>query len=166
MSVDDLQPASASEAAPVLPKILSPPLLVFHVNDNTDDQVLFQAACKEADVPFHWHVAESAERGISYLTSLLTLSQTQSVRWPDLIVLDMAMPGASGMSVLEFIRSTPRLSPLPVVILTGHASAELQEAASTLGANSFYHKPASFSELVELVSALYRIWSAARRPVI
>jgi len=110
--------------------VLRPPLLVFHINDNTDDQVLFQAACKQADVPFQWHVAESAERGVSYFNSLLNLSQTQTVRWPDLVVLDLVMPGASGLKVLEFIRATPRLRPLPVVVLTGHPSADLQAAAS------------------------------------
>lgn len=143
---------------------LPPPLLVFHVNDNTDDQVLFQAACQEANVPFQWHVAESAERGISYLQSLLALSRTQAVRWPDLVVLDVVMPGDSGLKVLEFIRSSPKLGPLPVVILTGHPSAAVQEASSKLGANAFYEKPGTFSELVQLVAAIYHIWSTARRP--
>ena len=87
--LDALKPLEAA-ALPLL-KNLRPPLLVFHVNDSTDDQVLFQAACKQANVPFQWHVAESAERGMSYFASLLTLSQTQSVRWPDLVVLDMAL---------------------------------------------------------------------------
>jgi CheY-like chemotaxis protein len=59
----------------------------------------------------------------AHLPGLLALSQTQSVRWPDLVVLDIVMPGASGLKVLEFIRATPKLSPLPVVILTGHPSA-------------------------------------------
>ena len=165
MSSEDVRSAEAlvSGCSPAaLP--LRPPLLVFHINDNTDDQVLFQAACKEADVPFQWHVAESAERGLSYLSSLLALSQTQSVRWPDLVVLDIVMPGASGLKVLEYIRANPRLSPLPVVILTGHASPAVQEAASKLGANSFYEKPHDFQHLVQLVAVLYRIWSSARRP--
>lgn len=138
--------------------------MVFHINDNTDDQVLFQAACQQADVPFQWHVAESAERGVSYLESLLTLSRTQAVRWPDLVVLDVVMPGESGLKVLEFIRATPKLGPLPVVILTGHPSVAVQQAAFKLGANAFYQKPTSFGELVQLVSALYHIWSSARRP--
>jgi len=139
-------------------------MLVFHINDSTDDQVLFQAACKEANVPFHWHVAESAERGISYLNSLVSLSKTQSVRWPDLVVLDIVMPGGSGLKVLEHIRNTPKLSALPVVILTGHTSPTFHEKASELGANSFYEKPSSFADLVQLVAALYRIWSSAKRP--
>ena len=113
-------------AAPLLP-VLRPSFLVFHINDSTDDQVLFQAACHQANVPFQWHVAESAERGVSYLTSLMTLSQTQSVRWPDLVVLDVVMPGGSGLKVLEFIRATPKLKPLPVIVLTGHPSDEMHE---------------------------------------
>jgi two-component system response regulator len=164
MSDQKLQAHDQSQTLIQVPMGLRQPLLVFHVNDNTDDQVLFQAACKQADVPFQWHVAESAERGISYLQSLLTLSQTQSVRWPDLVVLDVVMPGASGLTVLEHIRCTPRLGPLPVVILTGHPSAAVQEAAFKLGANSFYEKPSNFTELVNLVRALYQIWSTAQRP--
>jgi CheY-like chemotaxis protein len=164
MGTEGLTSTEPLQTTPTPAGIIPQPLLVFHVNDNTDDQVLFQAACKQANVPFHWHVAESAERGISYLNSLLALSRSQAVRWPDLIVLDIKMPGESGMDVLNFIRSTPRLSALPVVILTGHGSAQLQEEAAKLGANSFYSKPGTFAELVELVGALYRIWSAARRP--
>jgi CheY-like chemotaxis protein len=163
MAAKNLTVTTSLEAAPVIP-VLRPPLLVFHINDNTDDQVLFQAACKQADVPFQWHVAESAERGVSYFNSLLTLSQTQTVRWPDLVVLDLVMPGASGLKVLEFVRATPKLQPLPVVVLTGHPSDELQAAAMKAGANGFYEKPLDFTHLVELVRSLYGIWSAAHRP--
>jgi|SRR5579872_1071483 len=164
MSAEGLSPVKPLEVTLPPPKLLRPPLLVFHINDSTDDQVLFQAACKEANVPFHWHVAESAERGISYLNSLVALSKTQSVPWPDLVVLDIVMPGGSGLKVLEHIRSTPKLCALPVVILTGHASADFQETASKMGANSFYEKPSSFIELAQLVGALYNIWSNAKRP--
>jgi DNA-binding response OmpR family regulator len=163
MTAKNLTVTTNLEAAPVMP-VLRPPLLVFHINDNTDDQVLFQAACKKADVPFQWHVAESAERGVSYFNSLLNLSQTQTVRWPDLVVLDLVMPGGSGLMVLDFIRATAKLQPLPVVVLTGHPSDELQAAAAKAGANGFYQKPLDFGQLVELVRSLYSIWSAAQRP--
>src|SRR5690242_10416343 len=141
MSAENYQPSGSTQESTQALLGLNPPLLVFHVNDNTDDQVLFQAACQQANVPFHWHVAESAERGMSYFASLLSLSQTQSVRWPDLVVLDIVMPGGSGLKVLEYIRSTPKLTPLPVVILTGHPSIETEQAALRMGANAFYEKP-------------------------
>jgi CheY-like chemotaxis protein len=135
------------------------PLLVLHVNDNTDDQVLFQAACREANVPFQWHVAESAERGISYLESLVGMSRSRPVHWPDLVVLDVVMPGASGLRVLQHIRATPELSCLPVVILTGHPSPGLREEAHRFGADSFFEKSVNFADTVELVRTLYSSWS-------
>src|SRR6267378_2886540 len=80
MSGERLDPPNPLEKVPAAALLAQPQLLVFHINDNTDDQVLFQAACKKANVPIHWHVAETAERGISYLESLVALSKTQSVR--------------------------------------------------------------------------------------
>jgi CheY-like chemotaxis protein len=141
-----------------------PTLLIFHVNDSTDDQVLFQAACAKADVPIQWQVADSSERAISVLKSVLALSKTQDVLWPDLVVLDIHMPGEKGFKVLEFIRSTPQLKAIPVVILTGLTSAEMMSQAYGLGANSFHEKPSGFQAMVELAACLYKMWSSALRP--
>jgi CheY-like chemotaxis protein len=136
---------------------------VLHVNDSTDDQVLFQAACKEAGVPLIWHVADSAEKGISYLETLVRLSKKHDVRWPDLILLDIVMPGHNGFKVLEYIRTTPELNKLPVVVFTGHGSPAFQLQATELGANSFLNKPNGFSEAVRLVGSLYQDWGASGR---
>ena len=139
-------------------------LFVLHINDSTDDQVLFQAACKKANVPFEWQVAESAERGIAYLQGLLALTDNQPVRWPDLILLDLLMPPEHGLKVLEYVRATPELRLLPVIILTGHPSSSAIENAYKLGANAFHEKPVSFEGMVDLVKLLYTAWSQARRP--
>jgi len=143
-----------------------PTLLVFHINDSTDDQVLFQTACKHARVPFLWHVADSAEKAISYLKSLVTLNQTHAVRWPDIVVLDIAMPGESGLTVLQYMRDTPELRLLPVVIFSGHPEPKLIDEAYRLGANSFLAKPVKFEQTVELVGSLYTAWSTAKRPTL
>ena len=139
---------------------------MLHINDSTDDQVLFQTACKHAEVPFNWHVADSAEKGVSYLDTLVKLDQSHSAAWPDLVVLDVVMPGDNGFAVLEYIRKTPALHRLPVVIFTGHSTPAMVEEAYKLGANSFLAKPANFSQTVELVSSLYSIWSIAQRPTL
>jgi CheY-like chemotaxis protein len=136
--------------------------VVLHVNDSTDDQVLFQAACKRAGVPLIWHVADSAEKGISYLETLVRLSKQHDVRWPDLILLDIVLPGENGFRVLEYIRSTSELAKLPVVIFTGHGSPSFVDQANELGANSFLAKPADFHEAVQIVSSLYKAWGFSR----
>jgi CheY-like chemotaxis protein len=141
-------------------------LLVFHINDSTDDQVLFQAACKKAAVPFQWHTAETAAGGIAYLESLAARSRTHAVHWPDLVVLDLLMPGESGLKVLEYIRAKQELRPLPVIVLTGTSDPGIMEQASKLGANSVLHKPTDFGEMVKLVGALYALWKVAKRPAL
>jgi two-component system, response regulator len=160
----ETHPSEHSREAAAL--MLKPDLLVFHVNDSTDDQVLFQAACKKARVPFQWHVAESAERGISYLESLVAMSRKHAVRWPDLVILDIVMPDASGFKVLEYIRSHQKLRPIPVVIFTGCSTPERMKQAYDLGANAFHEKPGNFADTVKLVGTLYSTWSMAKRPTL
>lgn len=140
------------------------PLLILHVNDNTDDQVLFQAACKKAGVPIQWHVAETAKRGISYLQSLVAVSRKQEVHWPDLVLLDVIMPDGSGFEVLKYIRSTPRIRNLPVAVFTGDPTPATEEEALRLGANSFHRKPSDFEQTVTFARGLYLAWSTAARP--
>src|SRR5687768_12677687 len=82
-------------------------VFILHINDSTDDQVLFQAACSRAMLPILWHVADSAAKGISYLETLLRMSKDYAVRWPDVVLLDVVMPGGSGLEVLRFIREHP-----------------------------------------------------------
>jgi len=164
MSGERIDTSKPLESVPPAAILGRPQLLVFHINDNTDDQVLFQAACKKANVPIQWHVAESAARGISYFESLVTLSKTQSVRWPDLVVLDIVMPAESGLKVLEFIRAKPELRLMPVIIFTGMPTAIQVDEAYRLGANSFLEKPHEFSEMVNLVASLYATWSTCLRP--
>jgi len=154
-------PSAQSSASPLSE---GSTLLVLHIDDSTDDQVLFQTACKHAKVPFAWHVTDSAEKAKSYLETLLKVDRLHAVRWPDLIVLDIVMPGESGLKVLEFIRATPELQRLPVVIFSGQSNPALVEEAYRLGANSFLAKPDDFKQAVSLVSALYSVWSMARRP--
>jgi DNA-binding NtrC family response regulator len=164
--MNDPQVSLRQQGQPVPIREKKPTLLVLHINDSTDDQVLFQTACKHAEVPFIWHVADSTEKAITYLNTLVRLDKRHSVRWPDLVVLDVIMPGESGFKVLEHIRSTAPLHRLPVVIFTGHGTPEMIEEAYKLGANSFLAKPASFPQTVELVSSLYAIWSLAQRPTV
>ena len=73
---------------------------------------------------------------------------------PDVIVLDMMMPGRSGIEVLEELRSDPSLGETPVVVLTARAQAADREAASRAGADYFLAKPFSPARLVSVVEDL------------
>jgi CheY-like chemotaxis protein len=73
---------------------------------------------------------------------------------PDLVVLDMMMPGRSGLDVLRELRRQPRHAAIPVLMLTARAQAADRDEATAAGATAFLPKPFSPVELAATVSAL------------
>jgi CheY-like chemotaxis protein len=73
---------------------------------------------------------------------------------PNLILLDMMMPGRSGIEVLEELRADRELREIPVVMLTARAQATDRERAERAGADRFLTKPFSPLELARVVDEL------------
>lgn len=71
---------------------------------------------------------------------------------PDVVLLDMRMPGLSGVEVLERIRMD--YPDLPVMIVSGHCSQHDKESAEDLGVLAFYPKPLQFRELLAAFAAM------------
>ncbi len=72
---------------------------------------------------------------------------------PDLLILDVMMPGLSGFDVLEQLRATEATRELAVIMLTAKAQEADTERGFTLGANDYILKPFSPRELMSRVSA-------------
>jgi CheY-like chemotaxis protein len=81
------------------------------------------------------------------------LEQAGRVR-PDLVLLDVMMPGGSGLSVIEQLRSDPELSETPVVVVSAFAADSDRLAAHDAGATGFLQKPFDPEELARLVEQL------------
>jgi DNA-binding response OmpR family regulator len=60
---------------------------------------------------------------------------------PDIIVLDLNLPGLDGFGVLTHLRSRPATSEIPVVVLTAHGDEESEVRVFELGADDFLSKP-------------------------
>ena len=73
---------------------------------------------------------------------------------PDILVLDVMLPGRSGFDILRDLRDQPETEGLPVLLLTAKGQARDREQAMALGANAFLTKPFSNDELVATVRAL------------
>jgi two-component system, cell cycle response regulator len=76
---------------------------------------------------------------------------------PDVVLLDVEMPGLDGRTVLKIIREDPEMSEIPVVFLTAHTDTEDVVAGLHLGAHDYLRKPFEPSELHARVSAALRI---------
>ncbi|MEF2231786.1 MAG: response regulator [Pseudodesulfovibrio sp.] len=89
--------------------------------------------------------ADSGEEGLAKLDAFA----------PDVILLDVRMPGMDGLSVLHKIKERQAL--VEVVMLTGHASMEVAMRGMELGAFDYMMKPVVFEDL------LYKVEDAAAR---
>ena len=78
---------------------------------------------------------------------------------PVLVLLDMRMPGRSGLEVLRWIRGTPRLASTPVVMLTGSAELEEVDEAYALGIASYLVKPVGFAALQDVLRQADLPWA-------
>jgi len=73
---------------------------------------------------------------------------------PDMIILDVMLPGKSGFDILRDLRNEPQMTELPVLMLTAKGQEKDRELAMRLGANHFMTKPFSNSEVREHVRAV------------
>jgi two-component system, OmpR family, response regulator MtrA len=73
---------------------------------------------------------------------------------PDLVILDLMMPGMSGLEVCRFIRADPDLVSTPVILLTARAQASDIEAGMAAGVDEYLTKPFSPRELAGRVDSL------------
>lgn len=99
---------------------------------------------------------------------LLRCGPEAGARRPDLIFLDIEMPGLSGCQVLEAIKSDPELRDIPVAIMTGLEDENVRLEAERIGADSFAVKSTDFCTVVQTVSqTMCRwLWSQRRRDAI
>lgn len=75
-------------------------------------------------------------------------------RHPDVIVLDLMLPGMTGYEVLETLQQDEQTSGIPVLVLTAKSLRADRERAHELGASGFLTKPFLPSELCEMVESL------------
>ncbi|MEM8499744.1 MAG: response regulator [Pseudomonadota bacterium] len=73
---------------------------------------------------------------------------------PDLVLLDISMPGGNGFIVFDRIRALPSAQQTPVIFMTADQTPGLKEKAMSLGAAGFLEKPFGASRLIETVEAV------------
>jgi len=80
--------------------------------------------------------------------------EAATVAIPDVIVLDIGLPGLGGWEVLERLRSDPRTAQIPVLVCTAHDTPGSREQADQSAANDFLGKPFDLNDLRDAVRRL------------
>ena len=107
-------------------------------------------------------IAELVEHHLSragFSTSVVgtgTDALAQIRQRPDLVVLDLMLPGLSGFEICRMMRSDPQTASVPIIMLTARAEEEARVQGLELGADDYVTKPFSPRELVARLRAVLR----------
>jgi CheY-like chemotaxis protein len=130
------------------------------IEDNPMDVVLTLDAFKEAKLSNKIFVARNGQEALDFVFGRGVYADRQLYPLPNLILLDLKMPGIDGFEVLRQIKSTPKLRRIPVIILTSSKEDGDRNMSYDIGANSYLIKPVSFEGFVEVVKKIDDYWFA------
>jgi len=128
-------------------------------DDETDIKFITRAFERIWDAPTI-AVVRNGEQALQYLRKQQDYG---SAATPDLVLLDLNMPGKNGYEVLTEAKRDPELKHIPIVVLTTSSDEESIEESYKLHANSFITKPATFDELQSVVQQVVDYWRGVAR---
>jgi CheY-like chemotaxis protein len=131
------------------------PLRILHVEDNPADALLAREAFAGGDLPWriHW-----VDNGFEALNLLRRRGDHAAATRPDLVLLDLNLPGMYGLDLLDEIKTDPALAHLPVIILSTSRDPQDVRKAYRRHAASYLVKPMDFQDLREIVAAIEAFW--------
>src|ERR1041385_4515920 len=132
--------------------------VILLVEDSDDEVAIIRKAFRNAGVENPLHVVADGKAAVAYLAGTGKYSLRDEYPLPGLVLLDLKLPGMHGFEVLRWIRQTPGLTAMRVVVLTSSDQIRDVNAAYQLGANSFMVKPTDFQNVVEMAKTLRMYW--------
>lgn len=123
-----------------------------------EDEMPIRALLRNALEEFPVEIVEAAD-GLSALTLLEEWRKEDPFRpWPNLILLDLGLPGMGGLQVLRKIRKREEARKIPVVIFSSDDQPLVIRSAYEGGANGYVVKPGRATLLRESMKAVANYW--------
>lgn len=124
---------------------------IIMVDDDADDRFLVQAAFEDNDLNPNIEFFENGD-------SLLTFLNTNLHNLPQLILLDLNMPGKSGNDVIKSIKANNDLKLIPIIVFsTSKTPCDVNQAYAN-GANSYIVKPSGYEQLKTVIKNIQDYW--------
>lgn len=131
------------------------PMHILLIEDNPADVELTRQCFRESRILNEVYAAPNADAAFAFLRRT---GEFANVPRPDLVLLDLNLPGIDGREILGAIKGDPDLQLIPVVVLTtSDADSDVREAYR-LQANSYLRKPVDLDEFIELADAVCTYW--------
>ena len=125
------------------------------IDDDIGQVQLLRLLLTELGLPHRCHAVHDGRKALDFLHHQGSFGDAPR---PDLILLDLNMPGMAGCEVLSRIKHDPELRNIPVIILS--QSRDRADVIACYGerANAYIAKPADLDSNLELVQELERFW--------
>lgn len=125
------------------------------VEDNPADVCLTREALRQGGMAYNLRVVED---GASALACLRREGACAEAALPDLILLDLNLPGKDGREVLAEVKADPELLHIPVVVLTSsEAQADILKSYD-LYANCYITKPVDLDQYIQAIRSIEDFW--------
>jgi len=134
----------------------APRLLV--IEDDENDAILLRRAFDDINEDICVRFVRDGQQAFAYLAGSGQYAERTLYPVPNLIVLDLKMPGPTGFDVLRWLRAQPSYLRVPVIVLSGSMWPGDIDEAYRLGANSYLVKPARRQDLEEVVQLASTFW--------
>jgi CheY-like chemotaxis protein len=129
---------------------------VLLIEDDPADQKLVKNALSAIETRCEIHIEDTAENALEYLRQIDEGNMPD--RYPNIILLDLNMPGMGGIEFLRQIKSDDKLYTIPVVILTTSDSPTDVEQCYKLQASGYIQKSATSEEFEAVVQKFAKYW--------
>jgi len=131
------------------------PIEILLIEDNPGDARLTQEVLKDGKLTNHLSIMDNGDSALRFLRQQ---GEYRDCLRPDLVLLDLNLPGKDGREVLGEMKADPLLRRIPVVILTtSNAEADVLKSYD-LYANCYIVKPIDLAQFVEVIRGIEDFW--------
>lgn len=133
--------------------------LILMIEDSDEDFVAIERAFRKYGYQGKLRRATGATEALDFLNALAPLdNRTKPATVPDLILLDLNLPGTDGRELLVEIKSGERYNQIPVVILTTSSNPRDITYCYSHGASSYHLKPVGFEKFADSIKDIISYW--------
>ena len=140
-------------------RIMARALRILFVEDNEDDVSLVRRATRLLDGGHELIRVSDGHEAVNWLQGGGKAASAPHRPFPNLILVDLMLPGMDGFDFLDWLRRQAHLRAIPAIILSASMLESDVARAYLLGAKGYLSKPTDFEDLVKQLRALYGFWS-------
>lgn len=128
---------------------------VLLIEDNPGDIRLTKEALKEGRVLTNLHVVEDGQKAMTFLRRQ---AEYKAAPTPDLIIMDLHLPGKNGQTLLKEIKADRKLRRIPIVVLTTSEAKDDILQAYESQASCYVTKPIDLDKYLNIVRSIEDFW--------